>query len=136
MKSWLAAIFTALLSIAVAQTQDQLDFKFQDRQYNTDSNLKLPCKILIWSYYSITAWTPPNIPSALWYVTNLVSGVHKVAQFSPLWSNILGNLEDNDLYFCVSFRDPITEDLDIRVITDETRGNEDMYIQSIDLYIW
>ena len=54
---------------------------------------------------------------------------------TPLWSSIFGNVEDNDLYFCVSFRDPTTDDLEIRVITDETRGNEDIYIQSIDFYV-
>ena len=64
------------------------------------------------------------------------SGARKCVVYpTPLWSNILGNLEDNDLYFGVSFRDPTTEDLEIRVITDETRGNEDIYIQSIDLYV-
>lgn len=39
----------------------------------------------------------------------------------------------NDLYFCVNLSEPTTDDLEIRVITDEPLANEDVYIESIEL---
>ena len=42
---------------------------------------------------------------------------------------------NNDLYFCVNLSEPTTDDLEIRVITDEPLANEDVYIniESIEL---
>jgi hypothetical protein len=50
---------------------------------------------------------------------------------SRLWSNLLGSCPDNDLYFSVNLPEPTTDDLEIRVITDESKTNEDVLIESI-----
>ena len=57
---------------------------------------------------------------------------------TPLWSNILGNCmncENDDLFFCVNLPATTTDDLEIRVCADETLGNEDIRIESMDFYI-
>ena len=65
------------------------------------------------------------------------SDFQAVRQFYPirLWSNLLGNCPENDLYFCVILPEPTTDDLEIRVLADEPLSNEDVYIESIELYI-
>ena len=57
---------------------------------------------------------------------------------TPLWSNILGDCSDcgyNDLFFCVKLPEPTTDDLEIRICTNEGLSNEDVRIDSMDLYI-
>ena len=57
---------------------------------------------------------------------------------TPLFSNILGTCSDcgsDDLFFCVNLPEPTTDDLEVRVCTDETLGNEDVRIESMDFYI-
>ena len=57
---------------------------------------------------------------------------------TPLWSNIQGDCSDcggNDLFFCVKLPRPTTDDLEVRICTDEDLGNEDIHIESMDFYI-
>ena len=57
---------------------------------------------------------------------------------TPLWSNIQGDCSfcgKNDLYFCVELETSTTEDLELRICTDELLPNEDIRIESIDFYI-
>ena len=75
------------------------------------------------SYFCSTG-TPASDPQA----------VRKVYP-TQLWSSLLGNCSENDLYFCVNLPEPTTDDLEIRVLTDEPLANEDVYIESIELYI-
>ena len=65
------------------------------------------------------------------------SDFQAVRKFYPtqLWSNLLGNCPENDLYFCVNLPTPTLDDLEIRVSTDEPLTNEDILIESIELYI-
>ena len=56
----------------------------------------------------------------------------------PLWSSIQGSCSfcgKNDLSFCVELETSTDDDLELRVCTDETLSNEDIRIESIDLYI-
>ena len=82
-----------------------------------------PPKFVGESYFCSTG-TPASDPQA-------------VRKFYPtrLCSNLLGNCPENDLYFCVNLPTPTLEDLEIRVSTDEPLTNEDILIESIELYI-
>ena len=56
----------------------------------------------------------------------------------PLWSNIQGNCSfcgKNDLSFCTELGTSTTDDLELRVCTDENLGNEDIRIETIEFYI-
>lgn len=56
----------------------------------------------------------------------------------PLWSNIKGNCiecVDDDLFFCVKLPASTTDDLELRLCTDEALYNEDVRIESINFYI-
>ena len=56
----------------------------------------------------------------------------------PLWSNIQGDCSfcgKNDLSFCVELDTSTTDDLELRVCTNEALSNEDIRIESIQLYI-
>ena len=57
---------------------------------------------------------------------------------TPLWSNIRGDCSDcggNDLFFCIKLPTPTSDDLEIRVCTDENLDNEDVRIESMDFYV-
>lgn len=56
---------------------------------------------------------------------------------SPLWTtlgNCVGDCPD-DLHFCVTLDQPTTENLELRICTDQIRADEDVYIKSFDFYI-
>ena len=58
---------------------------------------------------------------------------------TPLWSNIRGHCgsdcDDDDLYFCVQLPGPTTDNLEVRICTDEDLNDEDIRIESMDFYI-
>ena len=56
----------------------------------------------------------------------------------PLWSNIQGNCSfcgKNDLSFCVELEASTTDDLELRVCTDQPLSDEDIRIETIEFYI-
>lgn len=56
---------------------------------------------------------------------------------APLWTSLgdcVGDCPD-DLHFCVTLDQPTTEDLELRVCTDQSKNDEDVYIKSFDFYI-
>ena len=57
---------------------------------------------------------------------------------TTLWSNIQGNCSfcgKEDLSFCVELETSTTEDLELRVCTDQPLFDEDIRIESIEFYI-
>lgn len=60
---------------------------------------------------------------------------------TPLWSNIFGDCATechcggNVVYFCVTLPEPTTDDLEIRVCTNNKRNNEDIRIGSMDFWV-
>jgi hypothetical protein len=82
---------------------------------------------------------PPEFVGESYFCSsgNPASNSQATRKFYPsqLWSNLLGNHPNNDLYFCVNLPTPTLEDLEIRVSTDEPLTNEDILIESIELYI-
>ena len=60
---------------------------------------------------------------------------------TPLWSNILGDCATerscgaNLVYFCVTLPEQTTDDLEIRVCTNNVRSNEDIRIGSMDFWV-
>ena len=56
----------------------------------------------------------------------------------PLWSNIQGDCSfcgKGLLSFCVDLESATNDDLELRICTDESLSNEDIRIESIDIYI-
>ena len=58
---------------------------------------------------------------------------------TPLWSNIRGDCSDcgdDDMFFCKKLPRPTTDNLEVRVCTDENPiNNEDIRIEYMDFYI-
>lgn len=55
----------------------------------------------------------------------------------PLWTtlgNCAGDCPD-DLTFCVTLTQATSDDLELRICTDESKANEDIYIKSFDFYV-
>ena len=62
----------------------------------------------------------------------------KVYDEIPLWSNIRGNCNecnDNDLYFCVKLTEATTDDIEMRICTDQVTTDEDIRLETIDFYV-
>ena len=57
----------------------------------------------------------------------------------PLWSDMRENCKDqkcsDDYNFCVKLPTPTTDDIELRVCTDESRVNEDIRLDLIEIYI-
>ena len=59
---------------------------------------------------------------------------------TPLWSTITGNCnlcngDDKIPYFCRQLPEPTSDDLEIRICANENLSNEDIRVESIELYI-
>ena len=57
---------------------------------------------------------------------------------TPLWCNILGDCPDcggNELFFCKKLPGLTSDDLEVRVCTDEDTHNEDIRIEYMDFYV-
>ena len=57
---------------------------------------------------------------------------------TPLWSNILGDCSycgKNELFFCKKLPSPTTDALEVRVCTDQSSQDEDIYVESMDFYV-
>ena len=57
---------------------------------------------------------------------------------TPLWSNIRGNCSEcnnDDLYFGVKLSEATTDDIELRICTNEDTSNEDIRLELIDLYV-
>ena len=57
---------------------------------------------------------------------------------TPLWSNIKGDCSDcgdDDLFFCVQLPKVTSDNLEVRICTDERLNNEDIRIESMDFYV-
>ena len=48
--------------------------------------------------------------------------------------NCAGDCPD-DLTFCVTLTQATSDDLELRLCTDESKANEDVYIKSFDFYV-
>ena len=62
----------------------------------------------------------------------------KVYDETPLWSNAKGSCTDcdeNDLYFCVKLPEATTDDIEMRICTDQVTTDEDIRLETIDFYV-
>ena len=59
--------------------------------------------------------------------------------YPALWSNIFGDCAsdcgENPVFFCVKLPESTTDDLELRVCTDQKQKDEDIRIESVDIYI-
>ena len=57
---------------------------------------------------------------------------------TPLWSNIRGDCSDcgdDELFFCVKLPSSTTDNLEVRVCTDQNTHDENIFVESMDFYI-
>ena len=57
---------------------------------------------------------------------------------TPLWSTTIGDCDRSDYdvpYFCAKLPEATTENLELHVCTSEVQSNEDIQIESINIYV-